>query len=157
MNRNQKLFMQKAIDLSIESMKHHGGPFGAVVVKDGEIISAESNQVTQNNDPTAHAEVCAIRSACTKLSTFNLEGCELYTSCEPCPMCLGAIYWSHIGKVYYANTREDARKAGFDDFFIYDEIEKDIDKRTIPFEQIMHSEALKAFKEWEKLDDKIDY
>lgn len=157
MNEKQKSFMQKAIKLSLESMKHGGGPFGAVIVKNGEIIAAESNHVTQHNDPTAHAEVCSIRTACTKLETFDLSGCELYTSCEPCPMCLGAIYWSHISKVYYANTRNDAKNAGFDDYLIYDEISKDIDNRIIPFEQIMRDEAIMAFEEWEGLEDKTDY
>lgn len=153
----KNLFMQKAIDLSLESVKQGGGPFGAVIVKDGEIIAAQSNHVAQHNDPTAHAEVCTIRAACKKLDTFDLSGCELYTSCEPCPMCLGAIYWAHIDKVYYANTREDARDTGFDDFFIYDEISKDIDKRTIPFEPMMREVALEAFKEWDNLENKIDY
>lgn len=153
----KKLFMQKAIDLSLESVASEGGPFGAVIVKDGEIVAAESNHVTQYNDPTAHAEVSAIRAACKKLDTFDLSGCEIYTSCEPCPMCLGAIYWAHINKVYYANTREDARNVGFDDNLIYDEIARNLDNRKIPFEQLSRNEALKAFEEWEKLENKIDY
>lgn len=149
--------MQKAIDLSLDSVTHGGGPFGAVIVKDGKIVAAQANQVTQHNDPTAHAEICTIRAACKKLGTFDLSGCELYTSCEPCPMCLGAIYWAHIAKVYYANTRKDARDTGFDDDLIYNEIAKDLDKRIIPFEPMMRNEALKVFREWDALENKIDY
>ncbi len=149
--------MQKAIDLSLNSIKNGGGPFGAVIVKNGQIIAAASNNVTQQNDPTAHAEVSVIRAACKSLKTFDLTNCELYTSCEPCPMCLGAIYWSHISKVYYANTRDDAKNIGFDDLLIYEEIAKDTDKRIIPFHQIMRSEAQEAFINWENLDAKIDY
>ena len=153
----KQLFMQKAIDLSIESVRNGGGPFGAVIVKDGEIVAAQSNHVTQHNDPTAHAEVCTIRAACQKLETFDLTGCEIYTSCEPCPMCLGAIYWAHLDKVYYANTRNDARETGFDDDLIYNEIARPIEGRQIPFEQISRAEALEAFEEWKKLEGKVDY
>ncbi len=149
--------MQKAIELSIASIKNGGGPFAAVIVKDNKIISAEANQVTQNNDPTAHAEVNAIRKACSKLNTFDLSGCEIYTSCEPCPMCMGAIYWAHLDKVYYANTKADAKKAGFDDSFIYEELETEIDKRKIPFQQILSKEAIKAFKIWDEMDEKTEY
>ncbi len=154
---NEKKFMQRAIELSIESVKNGGGPFGAVIVKDGKIIAEASNSVTKDNDPTAHAEINAIRIAAKKLNTFNLSGCEIYTSCEPCPMCLGAIYWARIDKIYYANTREDAKNIGFDDSFIYDEISKPINKRAIPTIQIMREEALKAFKDWQEKDDKIEY
>ena len=157
MSEKQKLFMQKAIDLSLDSIKNNGGPFGAVIVKDGEIIAAESNHVTQHNDPTAHAEVSAIRAACKNIGSFDLSGCELYTSCEPCPMCLGAIYWSHLSRVYYANTRNDAKNAGFDDNMIYDEISKDIDKRAIPFDQILREKALTVFEKWQLLDNKTEY
>ena len=155
MSKNK--FMQKAIDLSIASIKDGGGPFAAVIVKDNQIISAESNHVTQKNDPTAHAEVNAIRTACKKLETFDLSGCEIYTSCEPCPMCLGAIYWAHLDKVYYANTKSDAKDAGFDDSFIYEEIETKIENRKIPFQQIMSPEAKKAFIIWNDMEDKIKY
>ncbi len=154
---SENKFMQKAIDLSVASIKNGGGPFAAVIVKDGEIVSAESNHVTEKNDPTAHAEVNAIRAACKKLNTFDLSGCEIYTSCEPCPMCLGAIYWAHLDKVYYANTKADAKAAGFDDSFIYEEIEAGIENRKIPFKHIMGSEAIIAFKMWNKMEDKVEY
>ncbi len=156
MGKNEK-FMQKAIDLSIESVKNGGGPFGAVIVKDGKIISANSNSVTSSNDPTAHAEVNTIRDACKKLQTFDLEGCEIYTSCEPCPMCLGAIYWANISKIYFANTKTDAKNINFDDSFIYDEIEKPYSERKIPTIQIMREQALQAFKDWEQKEDKTEY
>lgn len=149
--------MQKAIDLSIESVKNGGGPFGAVIVKDGEIISATSNSVTQTNDPTAHAEVNAIRMATQKLNTFDLSGCEIYTSCEPCPMCLGAIYWARLDKIYFANNKTDAKNIGFDDSFIYEEIDKPYEKRNIKTIQMMRKEALEAFKLWQDTDDKIEY
>ena len=121
---NSDFFMQKAIELSIKNINNNGGPFGCVIVKNNKIISEGVNGVTQNNDPTAHAEIVAIRNACTKLNTFDLSGCELYTSCEPCPMCLAAIYWSHIDNIFYANTREDAKNIDFDDSLIYSEISK---------------------------------
>lgn len=152
-----KKFMQKAIELSIESVKNGGGPFGAVIVKDGKIISATSNSVTQTNDPTAHAEVNAIRMATQKLNTFDLSGCEIYTSCEPCPMCLGAIYWARLDKIYFANTKTDAKNIGFDDSFIYEEIDKPYEKRSIKTVQMMRDEALEAFKLWQDTDDKIEY
>lgn len=155
---DKKQFMREAIKLSIDSMRAgNGGPFGAVVVKDGKIIARGSNKVTSTNDPTAHAEVVAIREACKVLGVFQLTGCEIYTSCEPCPMCLGAIYWARPDKMYYANTKVDAAAIGFDDQFIYNEIELDIPKRKLATEQLLNDEALVAFKEWEQKSDKIDY
>jgi guanine deaminase len=157
MNESDKKFMLMAIELSLNSVKNNGGPFGAVIVKDGKIIAKASNSVTLDNDPTAHAEVNSIRSACSALKTFDLSGCTLYTSCEPCLMCLGAIYWARINKIFYANTRIDAKSIGFDDSFIYDELEKPISERSIPTIQIMHDEAIKAFEEWEQKTDKTEY
>lgn len=154
----EEKFMNEAIRLSFETMRSgKGGPFGCVVVKDGKIIAEGFNQVTSNNDPTAHAEVVAIREACKKLNTFQLTGCEIYTSCEPCPMCLGAIYWARPDKLFYANTKSDAAKIGFDDDFIYQEINLSLDKRKIPTAQIGRMTALKAFEEWENKKDKIEY
>ena len=150
-------FMKKAIDLSIESVNNGGGPFGCVIVKDNKIISEGSNKVTSNNDPTAHGEIVAIRAACEKLNNFSLNGCELYSNCEPCPMCLAAIYCARIDKIYYANTREDAQRIDFDDSFIYSEFQKDINQRKIPMFQIMRNHALKAFELWDKKKDKIKY
>jgi tRNA(Arg) A34 adenosine deaminase TadA len=150
-------FMQRAIELSINSVNTAGGPFGCVIVKENKIIAEGSNKVTSSNDPTAHAEVVAIREACKKLNTFNLAGCDLYTSCEPCPMCLSAIYWSHIDNIYYANTREDAKKIEFDDSFIYLEISKKIEERNVPMKQLLRKEALEAFELWDKKGDKIKY
>jgi tRNA(Arg) A34 adenosine deaminase TadA len=150
--------MQEAIALSLKSVRSgKGGPFGAVVVKDGEIIASGHNQVTSTNDPTAHAEVVAIREACKVLRSFQLTGCELYTSCEPCPMCMGAIYWARPDRVYYANTKADAAKIGFDDQFIYDELDLLISKRQLPITQIMRDEALIAFQEWTDKADKVEY
>ena len=150
-------FMLKAIELSIKSAETVGGPFGCVIVKDNKIISEGSNKVTLTNDPTAHGEIVAIREACLKLNTFNLSGCELYSSCEPCPMCLSAIYWSHIDKIFYANTRNDAKNIDFDDSFIYSEINKKIEDRKIQMTQMLRDEALKAFKIWDNKVDKIKY
>ena len=150
-------FMIKAIELSIKSAETIGGPFGCVIVKDNKIISEGSNKVTSMNDPTAHGEIVAIREACLKLNTFNLSGCELYSSCEPCPMCLSAIYWSHIDKISYANTRNDAKNIDFDDSFIYSEINKKIEDRKIQMSQMLRDEALKAFKIWNTKVDKIKY
>ena len=150
-------FMKRAIELSIESVNKGGGPFGCVIVKDEKIISEGSNKVTSTNDPTAHGEIVAIREACKKLNNFNLNGYELYSTCEPCPMCLSAIYWARIGKIYYANTREDAQKIDFDDSLIYSEFKKKIDKRKIPMIQMMRDEALKAFELWDKKADKVKY
>ena len=150
-------FMKRAIELSIQNIKDNGGPFGCVIVKENKIISEGINRVTFNNDPTAHAEIIAIRNACEKLNTFNLEKCELYTSCEPCPMCLSAIYWSHIDKIYYGNSRSDASKIGFDDDFIYNELNKELSTRSIPMKQINQNEAKKAFLYWEQKVDKVEY
>jgi len=150
-------FMLKAIELSIKSAETIGGPFGCIIVKDNKIISEGSNKVTSTNDPTAHGEIVAIRDACLKLNTFNLSGCELYSTCEPCPMCLSAIYWSHIDKIFYANTRNDAKNIDFDDSFIYSEINKKIEDRKIKMTQMLRDEALKAFKIWDNKADKIKY
>ena len=150
-------FMKRAIELSIQNIKNNGGPFGCIIVKENKIIAEGVNRVTFNNDPTAHAEIIAIRNACKKLNTFNLEKCELYTSCEPCPMCLSAIYWSHIDKIYYGNSRLDASKIGFDDDFIYNELNKDLSSRKIQMKQISQKEAKKAFLDWDKKIDKVKY
>ena len=149
--------MLRAIELSINSVNTVGGPFGCVIVKENKIIAEGSNKVTSSNDPTAHAEVVAIREACKKLNTFNLNGCDLYTSCEPCPMCLSAIYWGRIKKIYYANTRDDAQKIAFDDSLIYSELLKNVKKRKIVMVQMMRDEALKAFELWDKKTDKVKY
>ena len=149
--------MQRAIDLSIESIDSGGGPFGSVIAKGDEIISEGMNRVTVNKDPTAHGEITAIRQACKKLNTFDLTGYELYTNCEPCPMCLSAIYWSHIDKVYYANTRDDAHKIDFLDPVIYTELQKSNEEKKIRMVQMMREEGLKAFKIWDKKADKIKY
>ncbi|WP_199757027.1 nucleoside deaminase [Pedobacter sp. KBW06] len=157
-NNPHEKFMKLAIALSEKNVTGGlGGPFGAVVVKDGKIIAKSGNKVTTTNDPTAHAEVSAIRLACKKLKTFDLSGCVVYTSCEPCPMCLSAIYWARIETIYYANTKVDAANIGFDDKFIYDEIEKPMAKRTLPIHQMMRKEAQQAFQLWEQSSMKIDY
>jgi guanine deaminase len=151
-------FMARAIELSIENVRSgRGGPFGAVVVKAGEVIAEGANQVTSANDPTAHAEVIAIRLACQKLGTFNLQGCEIYASCEPCPMCLGAIYWAHLSRVYFANLAADAAKIGFDDSLIYREFAQSHSQRRIPMVQMMRDEALEAFRAWENNPKKMPY
>lgn len=150
-------FMKKAIDLSRKNIEHGGGPFGAVIVKDGVVIGEGFNKVTANNDPTAHAEVEAIREACKNIKNFDLSGAEIYTSCEPCPMCLSAIYWARLSKIYYANTKKDAAAIEFDDDFIYSEIPKPIDQRKIPMQQMMHAEALDVFKAWQVSTVKIKY
>ncbi|BEG98181.1 nucleoside deaminase [Bacteroides sedimenti] len=150
-------FMRKAIELSIENIENGGGPFGAVIVKGGKIVATGVNRVTDSCDPTAHAEVCAIRAAAKKLGTFNLSGCEIYTSCEPCPMCLGAIYWARLDKMYYANTKTDAMNIGFDDSFIYDELELKLTERKLQSEQLLRNEALKAFEAWSNNNEKIEY
>lgn len=149
--------MRRAIALSVDSVKNGGGPFGAVVAKEGEIIAEGSNSVTIDNDPTAHAEVNTIRKACRKLGTFDLSGCEIYTSCEPCPMCFGAIYWAHLDKIYYANDRRDAAKIGFDDDFIYNEIAVDPYRRSKPSEMLLRDEAIRAFQMWQQKTDKKAY
>jgi tRNA(Arg) A34 adenosine deaminase TadA len=151
-------FMREAIRLSIQMMRRgKGGPFGAVVVRKGKIVGRGSNQVTSANDPTAHAEIVAIREACKRLKTFQLDDCDLYTSCEPCPMCLSAIYWARLGNVFYGNTRQDAARIDFDDDFIYREVALPIGKRTLKMKQLLHDEALAAFAEWQRKTDKVLY
>jgi tRNA(Arg) A34 adenosine deaminase TadA len=151
-------FMRAAIRLSRTKMRANlGGPFGALVVRKGEILARGWNRVTSANDPTAHAEVTAIRAACRKLKTFQLKDCELYTSCEPCPMCLSAIYWARIKRVYYANTRRDAARIKFDDEWIYHEVSRPVARRKIPMSQMLRPEALKVFAEWQTKPDKIRY
>ena len=158
MNQDKKEFMAEAIRLADENLKTgKGGPFGAVVVQNGVIVGKAGNSVTSTNDPTAHAEVNAIRDACKNLNTFQLDDCEIYTSCEPCPMCLGAIYWARPKKVYYACTKADAADAGFDDSFIYEEINIPLNERKIPATQLMQTEAQKVFAAWKELDAKIEY
>ena len=155
---SSEYFMREAIRLSVQNVeKGSGGPFAAVIVKNGVIIASGVNLVTTNNDPTAHAEVMAIREACAKLQTFQLEGCEIYCSCEPCPMCLGAIYWSRISKLYFANTKEDAAAIDFDDQFIYNEIDLPIAERKLPTIEILREEALEAFSKWESSPFKVKY
>ena len=150
--------MREAISLSLTNMQAgRGGPFGAVVVKDGQIIARGFNQVTSTNDPTCHAEVDAIRKACQTLGSHQLDGCDLYTSCEPCPMCLGAIYWARPARVFYANTKADAAAIGFDDQFIYDEIEKPLDQRSLPMQQFLRDEAQVSFQAWTDKQDRTDY
>ena len=151
-------FMARAIRLSLDNvLSARGGPFGAVIVKDGSIVAEGANRVTSSNDPTAHAEVVAIREACAKLNTFVLKDCEIYTSCEPCPMCLGAIYWAHLARVYYGNDAADASRIGFDDSFIYHEFAHPLPERKIPMIQLMHEDALAAFRAWRDLPNKIIY
>lgn len=158
MEKENSKFMKRAIELANTNANSiNGGPFGAVVVKDGKIIGEGSNGVTINNDPTAHAEIIAIREACKNINSFQLEGCEIYASSEPCPMCLGAIYWARIKKIYYACSLEEAKNNNFDDVFIYDEFKKPGKMRSIPSEQIMHKEGLKIFKNWTNNDNKIEY
>ncbi|MDQ2994574.1 MAG: nucleoside deaminase [Pseudomonadota bacterium] len=150
--------MQEAIALAEDGVNsNRGGPFGAVIVKDNQIISRGNNRVTSSNDPTAHAEITAIRAACEKLNTFSLQGCEIYTSCEPCPMCLSAIYWARIEHIYYAATQFDAAKIGFDDQFLYEEMNKSLDQRKIPTRQCCRDEALSVFAAWENKTDKVLY
>jgi len=149
--------MRKAIALSIQNIQKGGGPFGAVIVKDVKVIATGVNRVTKNTDPTAHAEVTAIRKASKKLGTFDLAGCDIYTSCEPCPMCLGAVYWAHLDKMYYGNTKADAKNIGFDDSFIYDEIELKPEKRRLLTTQLLSDEAIEAFKAWANTENKVEY
>ncbi len=149
--------MRLAIELSQKNVAEGGGPFAAVIVKDGEVIATGCNQVTRANDPTAHAEVVAIRNACATLDDFQLEGCELYTSCEPCPMCLGAIYWARPAKVYYANSKEDAAAIDFDDQFIYEDLDKPTEKRKLPMIRLLADEAIEAFRDWQNKIDKVAY
>jgi tRNA(Arg) A34 adenosine deaminase TadA len=158
MTEQDEKFMRRAIELAQNGMNAGaGGPFGAVVVRDGEIVGEGFNRVTSTNDPTAHAEVVAIRSACKKLNSFQLDGCTIYTSCEPCPMCLGAIYWARPAKIFYACTREDAANIEFDDRFIYDEIEKPIRERQIETVNLLRGEGLKVFENWASKTDKTEY
>ncbi len=155
---DDKDFMRAAIALAEENVASgNGGPFGAVIVRDGEIVGRGTNNVTSHNDPTAHAEVVAIRDACAKLGTFNLQGCTVYTSCEPCPMCLSAIYWARLDRIYYGNTKNDAAEIDFDDAFLYIEIPKAIEDRSIPTAQMLHEESIKAFQAWAVSEDKIPY
>jgi guanine deaminase len=155
---NQQLFIRKAIKLSLENVQTgKGGPFAALIVKDNNIIASGTNLVTSLNDPTAHAEIIAIREASKILGTFQLEGCEMYSSCEPCPMCLGAIYWARLAKIYIASIMKDAADAGFDDAIIYSEFSKQISERKIPMVLIAQNEALTVFKEWKEKKDKIRY
>ena len=150
--------MQQAIDLSLQGINNNdGGPFGCVIVKDNEVIGRGNNKVTSSNDPTAHAEIVAIRNACANLNAFQLEGCEIYTSCEPCPMCLGAIYWARPKVVYYANTREDAAEIGFDDSMIYDEINSPVENRKIPILPLKRNDALIVFNAWKEKENKTAY
>ena len=150
-------WMREAIRLANESVMRGGGPFGAVIVKDGKLVAKGSNCVTLHNDPTAHAEVSAIRAACRQLGTFDLSGCVIYTSCEPCPMCLGAIYWAHIDRIYYGNTREDAEFIDFSDNFIYEELGKPLNERTVPIIPLLRDEALQSFRLWTDTEDRIRY
>lgn len=150
-------FMREAIRLANESVKNGGGPFGAVIVKDGKVLAGLSNSVTIDNDPTAHAEVNTIREACRKLGTFDLSGSVIYTSCEPCPMCLGAIYWAHIDRIYYGNTRQDAADIDFADNFIYEELDKPLGERQLPIVPLLRDEALQTFRLWTEKADKTEY
>jgi tRNA(Arg) A34 adenosine deaminase TadA len=155
---NQKKFMREAIRLSIENVQSgNGGPFGTVIVKNGNIIASGVNKVTQSSDPTAHAEIVAIRSACETLGTFQLVGCEIYCSCEPCPMCLGAIYWARPDRIYFANTKEDAADINFDDNFIYNELDVSISQRKLPTTQLLRDEAQMAFAQWRESTAKTEY
>ena len=152
-----KEYMREAIRLANDSVKNGGGPFGAVIVKDGEIVAGSANSVTIDNDPTAHAEVNTIRKACQKLGTFDLSDCVIYTSCEPCPMCLGAIYWARIKKVFYGNTKKDAADINFADDFIYKELEQHKEDRIVPAIPLLRREALKTFRAWRDKKDKVEY
>lgn len=150
-------YMMRAIELAQESVEKGGGPFGAVIVKDGEVVAEGSNCVTLKNDPTAHAEVSTIRNACERLNTFDLSGCVIYSSCEPCPMCLAAIYWARIGKIYYGCNKTDAKDIGFDDSFIYEQIDLKPEQRSIPAKEFLREEALSAFRMWSEKEDKVEY
>ncbi|SEB60646.1 nucleoside deaminase [Terriglobus roseus] len=151
-------FMRMAIDLATENVRSgKGGPFGAVVVRNGEVIAAAANSVTSTNDPTAHAEVNAIRAACRNIESFQLDECDVYTSCEPCPMCLAALYWSRCRTIFYGNTKSDAAAAGFDDSFLYDEVKRPIEERRIPFQQVLGDEAIESFDVWKQSSERIDY
>lgn len=154
---NKEELMRYAIELANKNVENGGGPFGAVIARNGEVVATGVNRVTANNDPTAHAEVSAIRAASAKLETFDLSGCEIFTSCEPCPMCLGAIYWAHLDKIYYANNKTDAANIGFDDSFIYDEIDLAPKDRKLPSEVLLRNEAIKTFEAWANKSDKVEY
>ncbi|MBS1530847.1 MAG: nucleoside deaminase [Bacteroidetes bacterium] len=156
--QEQEKFIRRAFELAEQNVKQGlGGPFGAVIVKDGKIVAESANRVISQNDPTAHAEVSAIRLACQKLNTYNLRGCVIYTSCEPCPMCLGAIYWAHLDAIYYGNTKNDAASIGFDDHFIYKELELPLYERTLRLTRLLPEEAMRAFKLWEASNSKTGY
>ena len=158
MNKTHEFFMKRAIQMATKGMNSNaGGPFGAVIVKDDEIIAEGHNEVTSTNDPTAHAEMVVIRDACKKLNSFQLTDCILYTSCEPCPMCLGAIYWARPKAVYFACTKEDAKAIDFDDRFIYDELDKNMDDRQLAFIQLLRNEALPVFNSWAEKNDRTEY
>jgi guanine deaminase len=151
-------FMRQAIRLATENVTHgSGGPFGCVVVKDGKVIATGANQVTATNDPTAHAEIVAIRNACQALATFQLTGCDVYTSCEPCPMCLSALYWARCQAIFYGNCALDAAHAGFDDRFLYEEVAKPLDGRTIPIQRLLPDEAISSFEAWKTSPNRVDY
>ena len=152
-----KQYMREAIRLANESVERGGGPFGAIIVIDGEVIAGSSNSVTIDNDPTAHAEVNTIRQACRRLGTFDLSGATIYTSCEPCPMCLGAIYWARISRIFYGNNRKDARDIDFADDFIYEELDRPLDERTVPIIPLLRDEALLTFRKWMAKEDKKEY
>lgn len=158
MTENDRMrFMREAIALSVESVANGGGPFGAVIVREGQVFAKASNSVTQTCDPTAHAEINAIRAACAKLRDFDLSGCAIFTSCEPCPMCLGAIYWARIDEIYYGNGKDDAAKIGFDDSLIYDQLRLPAEERTIRMTRVLPREAMQAFRVWEQKADKVTY
>jgi tRNA(Arg) A34 adenosine deaminase TadA len=157
MTETDRKFMRQAIDLSIENVRNGGGPFGAVIVRNGEVVATGVNNVVPHCDPTAHAEVSAIRKACQKVGDFKLDGCTIYTSCEPCPMCLSAIYWSGIERIFYGNTKQDAEDINFSDKFIYDELALPMTERRVPAVNIMREEALEAFRDWEDKSDKVEY
>ncbi|MEY4828090.1 MAG: hypothetical protein RLZZ288_1641 [Planctomycetota bacterium] len=153
----QQAFMRRAIQLSRENVQRNGGPFGAVIVKDGRVVGEGFNRVTATNDPTAHAEVVAIRAACAHLNTFDLSGAEIYSSCEPCPMCLSAIYWARLAGIHYANTKLDAAAIQFDDYFIYEELAKHPEQRSIPMRQMLRDEAMQAFLDWQANASRVQY
>ena len=157
MTTKKEDFMKLAIKLAVENVENGGGPFGAVIVRDNRVIATGANRVTANNDPTAHAEVCAIRAACRELQTFDLSGCDIYTSCEPCPMCLGAIYWAHIDHIYYGCNKHDAAAAGFDDSFIYKEISLPKEQRSKAFEEMLYEEAMSTFDAWRNNEQRKEY
>lgn len=154
---NKDYFMRKAIALAVENVKNGGGPFGAVIVRDNTVVATGVNRVTVNNDPTAHAEVSAIRAACSMLGRFNLSGCVIYTSCEPCPMCLGAIYWAHLDKIYYGANKDDAAAANFDDSFIYKELAVPKSRRRVAIEELLPEEAQAAFDAWRANSSRVEY